>query len=322
MALITCPECGNQISDTTKACVHCGCNISVCPECHEIYVGNITECKNCGFKFVEEKESKPTIKENCIDLYNKWKSDNILHQITDSASWLCVILMLLAYTFFIVGFFKLQNWANALSGGDKMEDIFSGVNALTNTSAIKSDVNTLWVFGSIFLIVAFLLLNILPLFKSNLLRRWFSDNRIDLVSSMNDYLLASNFSWKTKQSLLKEKKVVWSLVDADIYNDVLHQEKERNNLILECILIVISLLFLSIFLLGNLETYMQNIFLYGKISIDYIENWWTLIVGFLLLFVFCILNTNRLKNFPKKRKDFIRKNMPDAYNNFSNYFGN
>lgn len=28
MALITCPECGKQISDTTKVCIHCGKKIS------------------------------------------------------------------------------------------------------------------------------------------------------------------------------------------------------------------------------------------------------------------------------------------------------
>ena len=33
MALIKCPECGAQISDAAKQCVHCGCIFKVCPEC-------------------------------------------------------------------------------------------------------------------------------------------------------------------------------------------------------------------------------------------------------------------------------------------------
>ena len=27
MAMINCPECGNQVSDKAKACIHCGCPI-------------------------------------------------------------------------------------------------------------------------------------------------------------------------------------------------------------------------------------------------------------------------------------------------------
>ena len=28
MAMIKCPECGNQVSDKAKACIHCGCPLS------------------------------------------------------------------------------------------------------------------------------------------------------------------------------------------------------------------------------------------------------------------------------------------------------
>ncbi len=32
MALITCPECGNQVSDKADNCVHCGCPIKIIQE--------------------------------------------------------------------------------------------------------------------------------------------------------------------------------------------------------------------------------------------------------------------------------------------------
>ena len=54
MALITCPECGGQISSTVNNCVHCGAKIKVCPECNCVYIAGVTECKECGYKFVEE----------------------------------------------------------------------------------------------------------------------------------------------------------------------------------------------------------------------------------------------------------------------------
>lgn len=49
MAMIQCPECGQEISDKATACPHCGTPIFVCPECGYISVGNIPFCENCGF---------------------------------------------------------------------------------------------------------------------------------------------------------------------------------------------------------------------------------------------------------------------------------
>ncbi len=54
MALITCPECGQQISDRAPACIHCGCPISktkTCPECGATVNDSDTVCKTCGFPF-------------------------------------------------------------------------------------------------------------------------------------------------------------------------------------------------------------------------------------------------------------------------------
>ena len=51
MALISCPECGAQISDEAKLCVHCGCTFTVCPECKTVTVGKPPHCPSCGFAF-------------------------------------------------------------------------------------------------------------------------------------------------------------------------------------------------------------------------------------------------------------------------------
>lgn len=50
MALIKCPECGEQVSSNAPQCVHCGCHFSVCPECGKAYVGEPETCSKCGFK--------------------------------------------------------------------------------------------------------------------------------------------------------------------------------------------------------------------------------------------------------------------------------
>ncbi len=54
MALIHCPQCGKEISDTIEACIHCGCHLpTVCPECGSIFAGEIAVCTHCGYRLKE-----------------------------------------------------------------------------------------------------------------------------------------------------------------------------------------------------------------------------------------------------------------------------
>lgn len=50
MALINCPECGHEISDSAKTCPNCGVTITVCPECGKLFAGEPEVCDNCGFR--------------------------------------------------------------------------------------------------------------------------------------------------------------------------------------------------------------------------------------------------------------------------------
>lgn len=73
MALINCPDCGKEVSDSAKNCIHCGCvlkqNLVACPECGNEISENAVSCPKCGFtlrkedtaqKVVVLKESKAT----------------------------------------------------------------------------------------------------------------------------------------------------------------------------------------------------------------------------------------------------------------------
>ncbi|MBQ2953765.1 MAG: zinc ribbon domain-containing protein [Clostridia bacterium] len=50
MALITCPECGKQISDRAKACPHCGFDLNApkCPDCGTYLPEGAAACPSCG----------------------------------------------------------------------------------------------------------------------------------------------------------------------------------------------------------------------------------------------------------------------------------
>lgn len=59
MALIKCPECGNNVSDKAKACPNCGFPVKdiiskkTCPECGNEVSDKVKACPNCGFPFEE-----------------------------------------------------------------------------------------------------------------------------------------------------------------------------------------------------------------------------------------------------------------------------
>lgn len=50
MSLIKCPECGNEISDQAKKCIHCGKELFHCPECGKTTVRHGNTCPQCGYE--------------------------------------------------------------------------------------------------------------------------------------------------------------------------------------------------------------------------------------------------------------------------------
>ena len=66
MAMIICPECGQEISDKSKRCIHCGKVLveeiipkKFCSECGKEVDVSVTECPYCGCPLDEdEKEIK------------------------------------------------------------------------------------------------------------------------------------------------------------------------------------------------------------------------------------------------------------------------
>lgn len=69
MALVKCPECGKEISDKAKACIHCGyepernVELIVCEECGKEIPIHSKECMNCGCP-VKQEEYNPIINNN------------------------------------------------------------------------------------------------------------------------------------------------------------------------------------------------------------------------------------------------------------------
>lgn len=65
MALINCPDCGKEVSDSAPSCIHCGCVLKVntirCPECGAENSENTKTCAKCGFAFKTENTAQQVI---------------------------------------------------------------------------------------------------------------------------------------------------------------------------------------------------------------------------------------------------------------------
>ncbi len=60
MALIQCPDCGKQISDSISTCIHCGAELRLCPDCHAPLTANDKTCPGCGCALGEGNAPMPT----------------------------------------------------------------------------------------------------------------------------------------------------------------------------------------------------------------------------------------------------------------------
>lgn len=82
MALVKCPECGKEISDKAKACIHCGyepegdVELIVCEECGKEVPIHSKECLNCGCP-VKQEEYNPIINNNIISNLKRIKKITI-----------------------------------------------------------------------------------------------------------------------------------------------------------------------------------------------------------------------------------------------------
>lgn len=80
MALISCPECGKEISDKAKKCIHCGRNFEkttgepekiICSECGAELEAGAEACTSCGCPVCDEKWKETKTKDGNKARYNK-----------------------------------------------------------------------------------------------------------------------------------------------------------------------------------------------------------------------------------------------------------
>ena len=79
MSLITCPECGQQVSSKAPTCPHCGvrieANIKRCPVCNSFVLMDAEQCPHCHTKFVVNDAKHDDAEETFVDHHHTSAQD-------------------------------------------------------------------------------------------------------------------------------------------------------------------------------------------------------------------------------------------------------
>ena len=110
MALITCPGCGNKVSDKAMYCPKCGrkINISgkVCMECGTVLMENEKECHNCGCPVERDKNNVPTFNTYEVNKNLEVKTAMNRQKASKITKILCIIFICIGIIFLSMGFYK------------------------------------------------------------------------------------------------------------------------------------------------------------------------------------------------------------------------
>ena len=111
MAMIKCPECGQEISSMARACPHCGCRVTVCPDCGAVYMGERETCESCGCVLKQAESAAPSEASKGQALQKSVARFQIVDTLINTV---CVLLFCAA---FLVVCFALPNMIKAITKG-------------------------------------------------------------------------------------------------------------------------------------------------------------------------------------------------------------
>ena len=87
MALVKCPRCGKQISDTSESCIHCGTRLTVNPEDN-----SLVQLTSYSTLSASEKANLKTQFYNVYPNYAKYENKEAKVKTLNKISWLCIFV--------------------------------------------------------------------------------------------------------------------------------------------------------------------------------------------------------------------------------------
>lgn len=112
MALVKCPECGKEISDKAKRCIHCGKvfaedkpQIKLCADCGKENPIDAAECIHCGYPFKDGIEKK-----NSFEMEEELNTPNSKAKSNKKIKIICItILAIIFISIVCAALFRLNN---------------------------------------------------------------------------------------------------------------------------------------------------------------------------------------------------------------------
>lgn len=137
MALISCPECGKEISSTSGQCVTCGYKFTYCEMCNSVEAADATFCSKCGASLnadvqasnvhnAEETPAQPIYEKAAhFDLWNE--NDQANKIVKKTGFFLPLALSLLSLLFAVLFVVKLtQNVSDFVNSPISSNATFAG----------------------------------------------------------------------------------------------------------------------------------------------------------------------------------------------------
>ena len=195
MAMVKCPEGGQEISDKATACPHCGVKIFVCPECGHINLGN-GACASCGYVLPEEKakiapdSNQAESKKNLFDRWNESvpeeKTKKIIFDILSG------ILIIIPLIYGVVWYF--QSFDNYLNVTPE-----SYLRLIVSHSSDVNRLNTVFYMIVIMVVILPAIIDVMDDFFSDYnFAKWIRSNHIDISREINSTLSRSGAKKKKK----------------------------------------------------------------------------------------------------------------------------
>ncbi|GHT51475.1 hypothetical protein AGMMS49982_09010 [Bacteroidia bacterium] len=133
MAIISCPECGKQVSDKAEECPHCGGPIKSmfsCPECGEQLFERAEECPRCGCPLDMDVDGEDA--DDADDADDDWNKllDWLENHKKQVGIWLLILVTIAAIVWFIP---SLWDNDNRLSEPPVVEVVVEEVTGLNNS---------------------------------------------------------------------------------------------------------------------------------------------------------------------------------------------
>ncbi len=255
MAIIACPECGGKISSTSNKCIHCGCSIQVCQECNAVHMQNVSVCSNCGYKFAIEQEKKL----QPMEIFNKWKSDNIVNVFLSYDNYISAIFNVLATILLVVAIISFVQWCNS-----DME------NMILEYKDVLEQSKNLLLFFTVFSILADF------------------DSIVEHYSKvrLGDYAIRTKYDlnkaiYEIEKDKLSNHVMIDKLIYASFYlQNFQYKEKSLINAITTSLCSIVASIFFYVFISNLLEFVASiKVLQIENLNILDFEKWWILIVA-------------------------------------------